>query len=39
MGDDNMCKGCKEYKSFDELPKELKEKFESGARDKTLQQT
>lgn len=33
-----MCKGCKEYKSFDELPIELKEKFESGARGKKLQQ-
>lgn len=26
-----MCEECKEYKSFDELPKELKEKFKSGA--------
>ena len=32
-----MCKECKEYKSFDELPKELKEKFKSGA-NKKLQQ-
>ena len=27
-----MCEECKEYKSFDELPIELKEKFKSGAR-------
>ena len=38
MGDGNMCEECKEYKSFDELPKELKEKFKSGARGKKLQQ-
>ena len=31
-----MCKGCKEYKSFDELPIELKEKFKSGARGNNL---
>ena len=34
-----MCEECKGYKSFDELPIELKEKFKSGARGKTLQQT
>ena len=27
-----MCEECKEYKSFDELPIELKEKFKSGAK-------
>ena len=27
-----MCEECKEYKNFDELPIELKEKFECGAR-------
>ena len=34
-----MCEECKGYKSFDELPIELKEKLKSGARGKTLQQT
>ena len=31
-----MCKKCVEYKSFDELPDELKEKFKSGAKGKLL---
>lgn len=31
-----MCKKCVEYKSFDELPDELRERFKSGAKGKLL---
>ena len=31
-----MCEECKEYKSFDELPEELKQRFKSGAKSNNL---